>query len=252
MPGIFDNVMSMFGSKPANLPPANQGGAAPNQQQPITNNPATNPQPGQTHQSATVAPNGVVPQGAAEESPLKEYADVWQPTPVDPNKKEPAVNQLTNEHFMEAAGKIDFTKVITSDQMQKIQGGGDDAIKTLVEVMNKTSQVTMGQSLAGANKLIDQKLAEARKEFSQNIPRTVRDQNVKEALFQQNKLLADPAVAPMVVAMQQQLSERFPHASEQEILQKAQDYVIKAGQAFAPQPKKEAAKVPADQDWSDL
>lgn len=251
---VVQNIMSIFGAKPGNVAPPipGQSPAQNIQQAQMTNNPANNPAPQGTQQTPGTAANGVIPQQEEVKSPTEPFKDLWQPTPIDPNKTPEPSSQLTAENFMQAAGKIDFTQALSPEQLQKIQAGGPEAAQVLLEVMNKTAQVTMGQTLAGANKLIERQVSAARNDFNKNIPRTVRDSNVREALFQQNKMLSDPAVAPLVVAMQQQFSEKFPMASEAELLEKAQQYVLAAGNAFAPPKETPKQAVPASEDFSDI
>lgn len=243
MPGLMERI---FGQAPAAVAPAATV------QPPVTNNPAANPAPTPTQQTAGTDPNGVVPKQDPAPSPTAGFQDLWQPNPVDPNKPADQPVQYTNEQFMEAAGKIDFTKLASAEQLQKINSGGPEAMQTFMELMNKTAQTTFGQALAGANKLFDQRLTEARKDFNKNIGKTVKAQNVSETLISQNKLLADPAVAPVVEAVKQQMIEKFPHASEAEILEKAQAYMVAAANVFNPQKPPEEKKVPANEDWSDL
>lgn len=250
---VMSNIMSLFGPKPGNVAPPipGQSPAQNIQQAQMTNNPASNPQPQQTQQTQQTAANGVVPQQEPE-SPTQPFKDVWQPVPVDTTKQPDPLTQLTPQNFMDSAAKQNFVQALTPEQIQKIQAGGPEATQVVLELQAKTAQDVMGKTLASANTLIDKKLELARKDFNNNIPRTVRDSNVREALFQQNKLLADPAVAPMVIAMQAQISEKFPQAGEAEILKMAQDFVLAAGNAFAPKEQPKARAVPANEDFSDL
>lgn len=245
-------MAKIFGSAPANQPSPAQ--VQQGQQPPahITNNPGANPPPVATQTTAATAPNGVVPEQQPE-SPTKQFETLWQPNKVDPNApKEDAPAVYTNEQFMEAAGKIDFTKLASAEQLQKINAGGTEAMQVMMELLNKTAQTTFGQALAGASKLIDQRVESARKDFNKNIGKTVKAQNVQETLVAQNKNLADPAVAPVVDAIRAQVIEKFPGASEAEITRMAQDYMIAAAKVFNPEKPKEEPKVPANEDWSDL
>lgn len=240
---------AIFGSRPIDVPP----------QQAPGNNPANNPPPALTTvQSPGTAPNGVVPStandpGAAPVSPLDQFKDVWQPAVVDPNAKvDPNSAHITSEQFMEAAGKIDFSKVISQESLAKITAGGPDAAAAFADALNKVSQMSFGQSLAASQKLIDRKVEAARAEFTNTIPKTVRSQNVRESLVQKNANLSHPAVQPVFNAIQAQLADQFPTASESELQARAEEYIVNMGKAFAPSPAPAKQEVPKEEDWSDL
>lgn len=248
------SLSSIFGSKPEQAPPQQhpqqfqQAGPA----NTLANSPA--PTVG-TAQSAGTAANGVVPSNANDPaaSPLDQFAKVWEPTPTDPNASvDPNTVSITPEQFQEAAGKVDFSRAISQDMMAKINAGGPEATQAMIEAINKVAQISYGQSLAGAQKLVDRKLEAARKDFASNIPKTVRNQNVKESILQKNARLNHPAVAPVFAALQAQFADKYPLASESELQARAEEYIINMGQAFAPPPEAPKQEVPKEEDWSDL
>lgn len=251
------SIANIFGNKPAAVPP--QQAPQNFQQVPPGNNPAANAPPVVgTAVSPGTAPNGVVPDNANNPSappvsPLDQFAKVWEPKAVDPNASvDPNTVPITPEQFMEAAGKIDFSKAIPQETLAKITAGGPEAAAAFMEAINKVNQMSFGQSLAGAQKLVTRSIEAARKDFTTNIPKAVRSQNVRENLSQKNANLSHPAVAPVFNAIQAQLADQYPTASEAELQQRAEEYITNMGKAFAPTPAPAKQEVPKEEDWSDL
>lgn len=251
------SIAQIFGkTQPTNNPPAPQPVAN-------TNNPAQN-QPVVAPSPATpgTAANGVIPNNtnngnvpnpeATPASPLDQYGKVWEPAPVDPNKPQPTPTLPSPEDYMKAAGQIDFTKVIDQETMAKINAGGEGAMQAMIAAMGKMQQQTFGQSLAASQKIVERALKEKETQLATAIPNTVKAANVREQLFEKNPALRHAAVAPVVEVIRSQLQEKYPQASEAQLLEHAQSMILAAGQAFAPPPAPEVKTVPKGEDWSDL
>jgi len=220
--------------------PATPQTAAP-QNPNITNNLQNNPPPPAAPPSQTVAPNGVVPPSGQEDgkSPAADFSKLWEPTPVDPNKKPEDSQALTPQQMLEAAAKVDFAKVIDKETLAKINAGGDGAMEALVSALNKVSQQTYAQSTLVADKLITAQVERAKEEFAKQVPELVKRQRMQDGLIKENPAFKDPAVAPIVNTIQNQFAEKFPGATADELQVMAQKYFIDAASKFAP-PKKSA------------
>jgi len=251
---LFNKI---FGNSNPGQPPVNpnvQGQPGQPMPQP-TNNLLNNPAPTGTHQSSGTANNGVVPQEgnlpAPELSPLDKFAKIWETTPVDPNNKPSPDNAVTPEKMMEAASKVDFTRVIDQESLAQIAAGGDGAVKALVAIINKTSQTVYGQSSVVAKKLVDQAVESATQDFTSRLPGLVRQQSLKDNMLNDNPAFKDPAVAPIVEALQQQFAQKYPQASANELNKMAQEYFAGAAAVMAPQkPDKSSVKTAVDEtDW---
>lgn len=216
-----------------------------------TNNPAQN-----TPNQQAAPGNGVVPQGSGnppeDQSPLAKFQQLWETPPEDPNKK-PAhsVTQLDPQEVMKSAAKVDFTKAINPELLQKIQAGGDDAMNALVQAMNSVTQLSYAQSTVAASKLVEQALSQAEERFTSRLPSLINQRTASEALIKQNKQLADPAVAPIVQLVQDQLALKFPSATSQELADMAQEMMSGAAKVFSPAPKETPSKTKKsqDEDW---
>lgn len=237
----------IFGGAPAPAP------AAPTP----TNNPAQNQPPAQPASSAVTAPNGTVPADgntAAPASPTEKFKDLWDPVKTEEGKEPQQSQGLTPEKMLEAAGKVDFRKVLDQESLAKIKNGGDEAVGALADLLNKTAQTVYGQSTVVAQKLVENAVNEARAEFASQLPNLVRRQSAQEALLNENPAFKDPAVAPVVAAIQSQLQTKYPKATANELNEMAREYFKTAAGVLSSDPKAEAAAratktAAAGEDW---
>ena len=219
----------------------------------ITNNLQNNPAPTNPQQGPGTAPNGTIPPQPKEESPDVKFAKMWEPTPVDPNKKEPEVTGLTPEQMLQAAAKVDFAKVIDADTLAKIKAGGDGATEALVAAMNKVAQQTYAQTTLVADKLITAQVDRAKEDFAKQVPDLVKRQRLQDSLVKENPAFKDPAVAPIVALIQNQLAEKNPTATSDELAELAKEFFTGAASKFAPQKKSAtpATKAADNVDWDE-
>lgn len=230
----------IFGAR-ANQAPATQPNAS--------NNPAQNP-PIQSQATPQTAPNGVIPKQEEAPSPLQKFEKVWEPTPVDPNAAKPGA-PVDPQKIMEAAGKVDFTKVLSQEDLAKVQAGGADAIVALSNLLQKTAQTVYGQATYATTQIVEQAVAKAQEDFAAKVPGLVQSKSSKDLLLQSNKELTNPAVAPIVDMIQNQLVQKFPNASPTEIAEMAKEMMKGAAAVFNPAPAPDPAKAaPKGEDWS--
>jgi hypothetical protein len=220
---------------------------------PKTNAPPVNPAPGSTTQgdpnlgtqnSIVTAPNGVVPkQPEAPASPLAEFADIWKnvPNPADANKG--VFEGVDPQKLMDAAGKVDFSKIISNEELASINAGGDKAGAAYITSLNKVAQTVYGQSAVATTKIVEQALAKQAASFQEQLPALIRKHAVSDSLRTENPLLANPAIAPLASALEAQLQLKNPNATVAEIKAKVNEYFDVLSTQFAA--PKEAAKVKA-------
>ena len=249
---IIGSVMHKIFGAPTTQPAA----PVPAPPQQVSNNPANNPAPAPAHSSSQTAPNGTVPPGGNEggkESPEDKFSKLWETTPTDPNAKKDEPTGLTPQQMLEAAAKVDFAKVVDKETLAKITAGGEDAAAALVQALNKVSQQTYAQTVLVADKLITAQVEKATENFASKVPDLVKRQRVQDDLIKDNPAFKDPAVAPVVGLIQNQLAEKFPTATADEIKQMAMEYFQGAAQKLVP-PKKSGnttVKENQDDDWED-
>lgn len=223
--------------------------------------PAAAPNSIQTQPTQTAtAGNGMVPANATTtapaatgaESSLDAFKDLWQ---TDPNA---ATNEGTQNFFnvdpaklSAAVSKADFTKGVSRDVLAKVAAGGEEAIAALQQALNGVAASSFSQQTMSTTKILEQALAAQREQIMKQIPDLIKQQTVSESLKASNPLFSNPAVAPMLEAIQSQMQVKFPNATSSEIKQKAEQYM----QSFADMmgaPSKAAAATAAkaqENEW---
>jgi len=243
----MSGIMSMF----SNMIGGN-GGDAGGQPTPAptgTQAPAPNPgniptnAPNTGAANANSAPNGTLPGNEnsnvkPDATPLDQFSELWKNDPTDPNAPKPngIFNNVDPKKFMEAAGKIDFTKVITPEQLQSISQGGESAMSAFAAALNSVAQTTYAQSAFAATKITEQALARAKDNLLAELPQHMKKHTVSENLRAENPVFQNPAVQPIISALEAQLTVKFPQASAGEITTMAKQYVEALGTSFAPKP----------------
>ena len=256
MSGIMSMFSNLMGGAQAPAAPAGSV-AAPNTPGSI---PPNAPNTGATPPNA--APNGVLPGNqdtnkATPLTPLDQFSELWKNEPADPNAPKPVgvFGEIDPKKFMEAAGKIDFTKVVTPEQLQAISAGGDGAMASFAAALNAVAQTTYAQSAYASTKIVEQAMARSRDSFLAELPQHIKQQTVRENLRNENPVFSNPAVQPIISALESQLTVKFPNASAGEITTMARTYVEALGTSFAPKPAapvdpKTGRATKEDTDWS--
>lgn len=224
---------------------------------PAAQNPVASETPASVAANPTVpsAANAMPPQNTppapeAPKSPLDGFSDLWKNDP----KSRPAPQQsfvFDPAKLAEAATKVDFTKVVTPDLMQKIQAGGADAVAATMQAMNSMAQATYAQSAHAASQLVDEALSKSRQQFMEALPTHIRKAQASDALRTDNPLFSNPAVAPILGALEAQITRKFPNATAQEIRQQAQSYLSGLAEVIqAPNKPQEVSAKKGETDWS--
>lgn len=250
---IFSTLFG--GTQPAPAPaaqPAQQGNPNAGQPGQIPQNPSQ-----VTASSNNTAPNGVVPAGTpapAAEAPLDQFKDIWQPS-ENKNEQQPLIN-VDPKSLAEAAKKTDFTKMITSEQLQAISQGGEASMQAFAQALNQVAQGVYAQSAFATTKIVESAVNKAREQFQADIPAHVKRLNVSESLQTENPAFSHPAASPILGAIQAQLTQKHPNASSGEIATMARQYleqfanVVSAPQRAAAEKKQQEAKGSKDFDFS--
>lgn len=247
--GIFD-MFTGGSSAQSQSQPQSQ----PQQQAVAGNIPADASATGQA--SSGVAPNGVVPPGtgtsATPSAPLDQFADLWKNDPNATAATSGGVfGDLDPKKFSEAAAKLNFASTVTPEQLQAISAGGEGAVNAFSQAMNAVAQATYAQSAFASTKLIEQALGKAKEGFMSELPLHIKKLQVSDNLRTENPIFANPAVQPVISALESQLTVKFPNASASEITAMAKQYVEALGTSLAapatPAPTQADSK---DTDWS--
>jgi hypothetical protein len=255
MSGIMSMFSNILGNGGTPTPAVSNGTQAP---APTPGNiPANTPNTGVANQNT--APNGAVPNSGdmnpkPDATPLDQFSELWKNEPTDPNApaKTGIFGDVDPKKFMEAAGKIDFSKVVTPEQLQAISAGGEGAMASFAQALNAVAQSTYAQSAFASTKIVEQAMARAKDSFIAELPQHIKKQTVSDSLRNENPVFANPAVQPIISALEAQLTVKYPSASAGEITTMAKQYVEALGTSFSPKP---AAPTPQkgqrdETDWS--
>ena len=186
------------------------------------------------------------PAPAEPPSPLDAYKNLWDSVPTDPNA--PAGNQpLDPAKLREAIGKADFSQSINPESLAAISQGGEAAQAAFISAMNTVAQNVMTQATLASNEITNRRVEEATAAMTASIPELLRKQALNTNLREANPLFSNPAVKPVIDAVQSQLAATNPNATPSELATMAQSFVTVMGEAFSPKPAKPTT--PDSQNW---
>lgn len=209
-------------------------------------------------ESTMVPGNGVVPASAltpnpspdpAIASPLDGFKDFWDTDPqLLANSKPKPIFNVDPKKLAEAAAKNDFSKVVSPEMLQKIQAGGPEAAKVLIDAMNQMSQKSFGDSAQASVAMIEAALEKQREMFEAKLPSLIKSQTVSESLRNESPVFSHPAAAPVLEMFQKQAAIKFPTSTAAEHTQMAKDWLKSLSEAGTPKPAAPANK-PGEYDW---
>lgn len=204
-----------------------------------------------TAQSNATNPTVPVDQSNSPEAQLEAFKDLWK---QDANAAAPMspLGTLNQKGIQEAAGKLDFTRVIPKEALSKIAAGGEEAQAAFAQSLNSVAQAVFANSTTANAKIVEAALDNQRKQFMSELPQMLKQHGLGEALATQNPLLSHPAAQPMVEAIKNQMVQKFPNASQPELMQMVGQYMDQMAGLFKPKTEGEATKAQAaaGEDWT--
>ena len=253
------SIMDMFKSA-MNPNPGTTATAAP----PANPGQVPNGTPNTGAATTTTAPNGVLPTAggntdttkSTEPTPFAQFTDLWKNDDKSGDKNTGGVfGEIDPAKFSEAAGKINFSKSVTPEQLQAISSGGEGAVKAFAEAMNTVAQGVYAQSAFASTKIAEQAAAKVLENMRLELPAHMKKHTVSESLRSENPMFNNPAVQPLINALEFQLTHKFPNASAAEITTMAKGYISEMGTAFAPKADTTSSKdgksgAREEVDWS--
>ena len=195
----------------------------------------------------TTVPLGTVE--ASQESPLANFADIW--TPVEnAQATETMFANVDPQKLMEAAKKTDFSKAISSNQLEAIAGGGQEAVAAFASAMNSVAQTVYANSALATTKIVEQALMKAQQQYDAKIPGLIKRQTVSDTLRTENPMFSNPAVQPLISALEAQLAVKNPNATAGELTSMAKQYLEGVSTVFStPKQGQESTTNAGDTDW---
>lgn len=239
--GMVDNIFSMFSGNNSASQPAPQ-------QQPTPGN--IPPNSGNVDPNNSTTPPGTVAtsQQQPEVNPLDTFADLWKPVPgQEPEQLFPNVDP---QKLMEAAKKTDFSKVITEQQLQQIANGGQEAVAAFTGAMNSVAQAVYANSAMATTKIVEEALKKAQATYDTKLPSIIKKHQLSDTLRSENPMFSNPAIQPIISALEAQAALKFPNATQSELNSYVKSYLEQVGPVFSP-PKEDSTKQQVSEtDWT--
>lgn len=226
--------MPQPGNMPATQPPAQQT-------QPQNNN-----VPGDQQQQLNQQT-----QASQKIEGLDQFNDLWKPVESPAGGQSDQLFNVDPKQLMEAASKIDFAKVIDQQQLQSIAQGGEAAMAAFSQALNKVAQTVYAQNAHATTKIVEQAVAKTRESVLGELPQHIKRQTVSDTLRAENPAFSHPAASPILGALEQQLTMKFPNATPNELSKMARDYLGSFANSIAPQQssQQQTNSNSKDMDW---
>lgn len=185
------------------------------QQQPgQSENPHVQNNPAVPNQSNTPEHNPTS-QNPEPKSPNAEFAELWKMEATQPNQ---APNfRIDPEQLSKVTGNLDFTKSVSREDLAKIAAGGEEAVGALVNVLNSFGRDVFSTNAQFSSHMTEAGYNSAQQAIDRGLPTLVKKQFTQNELFQSNPKLREPALQPLVMAIQDQISKKYPNASPSEV-----------------------------------
>lgn len=180
------------------------------------------------------------PQTQQTQSPTDKFKELWsttnQPTNQAPNFK------LDPAQLSKVSGSMDFTKNISREDLTKIAQGGAEAVEALGNVLNSFGREVFGASAQFSSHMTESGYNSASGIIDKGLPGAIKRQLTEQHIYQANPKLKDPALQPLIGALQSQFSAKHPNASAQEINDLVSEYMTTVvGAAFTKEDPQVAA-----------
>jgi len=201
------------------------------------------------------AANGVVPAEvitpvAEPVSPMVEFEKLWEPVAksgepsAQPQKLDPA-------KLKEIVSKATLTNAVTPEMLTAVTAGGEGAQEAFMSALNSVGQTVLMQATLASNKITEQAVEAAILKQQAEIPNLIRTQSAAAQLRTENPLFSNPAITPVIQAVEQQLAAKNPEATPQELTAMAKNFVTTMAESFAPAPAPATTAVggATPQDW---
>lgn len=197
--------------------------------------------------------NGMVPATVVTpetpDSPLDQFKDMWEPV-TTPEGQVTAPAQLDPAKLQEIISKADFTQTLSSENLSLIAAGGEGAQAAFIDSLNTVARQVLMQSTMANNKMTEQAVATALASQTATLPELIRSQTTSNNLQKANPLFSNPAVKPVIEAVQAQLAIKNPTATADQLTEMAQNFVSVMGESFAPKPVTSATEQASQNvDW---
>lgn len=227
------SVFDLF-TKPA--PQQQQQQVQQTNQQQVSQHAENNPTVPNSTNTPTQTPSAGEPN---PQSPNAQFQELWTIGNQQPNQQPNF--QINPEQLQKTAGQLNFAKSVNPEDLAKVAAGGEEAVNAMVNILNTVGREVFSVNAHFASNMTEAGYQNAQKAISTGLPTLVNKQLSQNELFASNAKLRDPALQPLVRAIQSQITEKYPNATPSEVNSMVNDYFTKtvAG-AFAPAQSQQA------------
>lgn len=169
----------------------------------------------------------------ANKSPLAEFSKLWEtdvlaegeqasPNWDDPNSIVPSMN-IDPAKLVAASKRLDYSKSIDPVKVKAALAGD---VGAFTEVLNSVQQAAFANSSMATSRFVEAALKKmAPSIINDALPHHVRKYTVRETVAGDNTIFNDPAVAPLMEALETQFRTKYPRASAKELSDYTKKYL---------------------------
>lgn len=179
--------------------------------------------------------NPTVPQGnepsmapkpgeQAQPSPTDKFKDLWNTTNQGTGTQAPNF-KLSQEQLSKVTSGMNFGSSVSREDLAKIAQGGQEAVEALGNVLNAFGREVFSTSAQFSSHLTEAGYNTASKIIDNGLPGAIKSHLTQEQLFNSNPQFRDPALQPLVGALQAQFQAQRPNATPTEIQDLVHEYM---------------------------
>lgn len=168
---------------------------------------------------------------SAAASPLDAFTEVFK---VDPNKAvmpNDPLFKMDEQKLAESIANMEFAPQIQPDIMHKIMAGDAGALQKL---LNQSTQQAFRQAVQMTQKMVEHGVTTSASRMETQLPDKFRSMQAQQTL-QDDPVFSHEAMKPMVSALQQQFSAKYPNASGPQISKMVKDFMQATAETISPQ-----------------
>jgi hypothetical protein len=255
--GPIGSIMEFFrGPTVASQVPGAPGA---NQQQQQPNSALQNPTvpSAATPQSDGKGPGAFPAAGAGDKSPLDGFQELWKIDPANKSQLPDLVQKFNMDpaKLAEVASKVDFSKAVNPELAAKALSGDATAF---AQVLSAVAQNSLVQSTNVAGRMMETQQTKFVEALQAHIPNILKQHSTTAAVQDSSAVFQNPAVSPVVTALQTQILAKNPNATPQEVSQQVSAYmtglaealITGSGRVITDAPTAQAGGRKKEQDWS--
>ena len=203
--------------------------------------------------------NNADPNKGVQGSQLDNFKDIFkiptddkgQPTVPNTNPLADPIMSVDPQKLREAAGKMDFTRGLEPELLQKAMSGQDP--QAFMQVLNSVAQNGFSTALAATATMQNQALSTYHTRLDGTLASRVRDVQISQAA-PKNPALAHPSAQPVLSAIRQSVAQANPHLSPEKVAETAENYFVAmaADMQAANEKSQPQTKSAGETDWMAL